>query len=313
MDIAPITRPDECALALAIPWERTGFLEQLDPSSPHEFAKCYREDHGGQDITPEALWSAAYEPREATPIARVLEDCAVIGVEVDCACTLTSLAELSQRKRVIILAAHWRSGLLQLADLRSVPSFAARLATEPEGTLAELRRRVVHHGHGSVLDEVLRGRNAPASNSRLICVLQEILRSEPLEPSRDGLREVRADASHYQALNRKLLNEACPEELTRGFGLELCDGTHDPEAVAVSLMGRFSGIMDMVVCNSYLLAAAIKQVNPDCLLMVNREKTSPVARLLLAREVLKSLARKPGHYVQVSLQIREHLRPRSAL
>lgn len=300
------TSPSECALALAIPWQRSSFLEQLEPSSPREFAKWYRLEHGGSYIAPEILWRNAYGPREAGPITRVLDECAALGVEVDYACTLESLARLAARKRVVILAAHWRSGLLQVSDVLDRSRFVTRLGTEASGVFAELRAQIHGSGHAGLLRAAAESPHDAEILAALVEVLTKILSAKSLQHV-GSLREVDADSSYFLSVNREILNAACPSELAAGAGVELCDATYSADAVARALEGRFSGIMDLVVCNSYLLAAAIKKVNPSCVIIANRDRTAPVARLFIARQVLRSLARSPGNYLQLALAIREQL------
>ena len=308
MDPSASTRTTDCALAIAVPLERGAFLEQLDQESPREFAKWYRIDHGGRDIDADALWAGAYEPHEARPMRRVADEGESIGVEVARACTLRDLASLAARRPVVILAAHWRSGLLQSSDIRDRPAFLDRLRRERSGVLAALRGELAAAAPAvppvdALLEGAEEGRLAP-----LLDAIKLVMTRGRLLPPNGAGREAPSHASYYLAINREALDDACPAELGPGAGLELCGETVAAEDVAACFGGTFEGFIDMAVCNSYLLAEAIKRRNPNCLIMANREPTSPTARLLIAREVLRSLHAAPQSYVQLAITLRERLR-----
>ena len=115
MDPSLVTRPGDCALAMAVPYTRDQFLAQLEPESPREFAKWYARMNGGSQIANESLWSV-FERREARAIARLLEECEALGVAVSRECTLGAFGDLARRHAVVVVVAHWRTGRFELAS-----------------------------------------------------------------------------------------------------------------------------------------------------------------------------------------------------
>jgi hypothetical protein len=298
--------PRDCGLAIAVPLERDDFLAQLEPTSPHEFAKWYHLRQGS-DLLPETLWANAYGPHEATPMSRVADECARMGVEVVTRCTLGAFADLAATKPVVIIAAHWRCGILQASDVRDLPRFLVRLRTERRGVLQSLRTKLLaRHGEARPADDLLCPVDAEGV-ARLFSAIERVMSSGPIVPSAHALPEATSDASYYLAINRERLHEDCGDEFNAGMGLEMANGTYAAHLVGEALGGGFAGLIDMAVCNSYLLAENVKRQNPDCLILANRDTVTPTTRLLIARETIRSIHRKPASYLTVALAIRDRL------
>jgi hypothetical protein len=303
MDPSAITRPADCALALAIPWTRTDFLAQLAQDCPREFAKWYRRANGGANISEESLWRQ-YEKAEGGAIGRLVERCESVGVTVDRRCTLASFARLAQQFAVVIVVAHWRTGALELQDVRMRSRFFELLLTASDGPPASLRRQLATGGQLPLLELARHVPDDDGAVSALLNALSEVMMLGPIVQGPGTIPEAPSRKEFYLARNRALLNEACRSVLNGGAGLELCDATHTAETVAAALGGRCTGLLDLAVCNSYLLGEVIKRANPECLIMVNRNPTSALARLLVAQQVVAILAKHRGSYVQLAMKIR---------
>jgi hypothetical protein len=308
MDPRAITRPRDCALALAVPLRRSEFLRDLEPASPREYAKCYRHSHGGDALTAEALWSNKYERLEARPILQTIDEGRAQGVEVIPNCSLAELAWLMRRKAVVVLAAHWRTGWLQRSDIRDLPAFLRRLRGDEAGVVSALRSHLPPQWRTAIADVDPDDGLSETLMSDLLEAINRVMEAGPLEKAAGPFREAPSLPIYYLSRNRAALNRSCPEAIDDTEGVELEDGTFSAARVAETIGAGFDGLLDLSVCHSVILAEAIKRVNPNCRIMANQEQTPPAVRLRLFREVIRLLAQKAGNYLLVSLTIGENLR-----
>jgi hypothetical protein len=292
----------DCAIALAIPLTRAEWLADVAPGSGREYAKFYCSTR--PRTPPEQVWASLYKPFEATPILARLRAVERLGVEIVTRCSLADLGALTRRKQVVIVAAHWRSGLVYRDDVLDVDRFLDLLATEPTGILAALRQRMPPSLQVAVAAR--RPRADEPEFTELLATLNGILGSTRLA-TEPAANEARWPRGFILAENRAALNRACGDALDATVGLELGDETHSGDQVAAAISPVFDGVLDLTVCFSMILAEQIKRKAPGCLVLANREMTASAIRLAIACETLRMLSKRPASYINVSMAIRERL------
>ncbi len=302
-----MTKPADCALALAIPLSREAWSRDLADGSGREYAKWYAASRGGVRASAEDIWVKLYEPNEVRPIVAILDELTQLGAAVVTECRLTDLVGLARRKQVVVVVAHWRSGLVYPDQVLDRYGFVERLRTATSGILAALRRRLP----ADLRVEIETGRLVVhgARFERLLQALNESLGDGSLAGPRPA-DEAPSPIPFYVETNRAKLDRACDGTLDTTAGLELADGTYPGARVAQALPPDFRGVFDLTVCFSVVLAECIKRAVPRCLILANREPTAPAIRLPIVRETIKLLHRRPGSYIQTAMAIRERLQGR---
>lgn len=146
--------PSECALAIAIPLTKDGFLEQSE-SPTRDYARLFREQLSGLGVG--ELWEK-YRSAVVEPAQRAMESAARSGVMVVADVSLFEWTRVIGARRVVSLVAHWSdAGItgVELADAVHRP--AAIVATLPTGCDSTFDLRMCH---SFVLGEALK-RAAP--------------------------------------------------------------------------------------------------------------------------------------------------------
>jgi hypothetical protein len=92
-------------------------------------------------------------------------------------------------------------------------------------------------------------------------------------------------------------------------GIELSDDLHPVEKVAAALPTGYNRLLDLMICQSILLADAVKRRYPDCACLCNSKPVRPRRKLYLYGQTL--LAIEPGKLAYadaVFSTYREHLK-----
>lgn len=133
-----ITRPQDCALALAIPLTEEDFLHGLRAGEEKDFAKSLVRNFPA--TTEKSIWENKYQPivRVAQTVTQAVKK---HGVTVVQNATLAAFQDLLPHFQVITLVAHWRShgfeiGEIEFFDrLQSVNEVNAVIPLSYEGIL----------------------------------------------------------------------------------------------------------------------------------------------------------------------------------
>ncbi|MBC7789486.1 MAG: hypothetical protein H7Z74_06050 [Anaerolineae bacterium] len=285
---------------MAIPLSKAQWLADIAPRSHREYAKFYLQNAGATQQSAEDVWKKLYEPHEARPLQKSLGEIERLGAKVVLDCRLSDLRTATEDSAVVIVVAHWRSGLLFPEDVLDPGQFVYRLGTSTAPLLTRLR-----NGLSSATRSALIQSGPACTPIPLATVLRELNRlMQTRLIERD---EAPSPVAFELAQNRATLNSECPSILDETMGLELCDGTHDAGEVSQAVSDRFAGTLDLTACFSVVLAESIKRRAPGSLILANREAVSPTIRLPLIKQTLRVLAAHPGDYIEVSRAIRERL------
>jgi len=295
-----LARINECAICVAIPLNQAQWLADIAPGSNREYAKFYLQNTGATHKAGEDVWRKLYEPHEARPIQKSLAEIERLGAEVILDCNLDDLRRLTARSTVVIVVAHWRSGILFPEHVLDPDRFVDCLRTSEAPLLSSLRNRLPAAVRLQLLE--VNTKATPELLKGLLIELNRLMRTRLIE--RD---DAPSPVAFELARNRAAFNAECPNIIDTTAGLELSDGTHDEKSVSQAIWKEFAGTLDLTACFSIVLAESIKRRAPRSLILANREAVSPSIRLPLIRQTLRVLASQPGDYIEVSRAIREQL------
>jgi hypothetical protein len=266
------------------------FLEQLTPEYPGDFARyvCALQPRKGADR--EAYWTTEYAP-VAGVVERVCLKVERLGVQVLRAVRLSDLRPLFERYRVITVLAHWKFMALAPQDLLDTPKMMAELQA-PRGLLQEQIAQAVKARH----PELLTGTPSRGGAEALLAALNAVIADAHRGYRRSGNSGSASDDEMLQRLTRPALEEAFPTFVRAGKSVELADGMHTVSEFAQTVPPAFQGVLDLSVCNSVLLGAAVKRVAPGSLVANNRYPADIVQRITLYGLVVERLSRRREPY-----------------
>jgi hypothetical protein len=183
---------------------------------------------------------------------------------------------------------------LLAAIVRPATPLQARVA----GAIIE-RTPHLDDGAASATDDVLRGHIADAI-APVIAAAHAAYRRPPEGSIDTGSNDAdEPQAVDLRRVTRVLLEEAFPTALRPAPAVELADGMHTVAEFTDAIPRSFDGVLDMTICNSVILGAAVKRACPDCLVAVNRYPAEMHVRMTFYCLALQSLARHRTAYINV--------------
>lgn len=283
LSVAP-SSPADCALLLAMPLDRAGFLADLK-NPAKEFVRQFQSHRPNQ--TADSLWRG-YE-RLALQAAQVCDRVASHGVRVQYQASLAGLATAVATSPVVTLFAHWRSALFRADDIVSSEIAAAYLeklggvgVTEDNADLARRFNALLNVPDGR-FDDVL-------PNS----------------------------AGESAAKERKWYVRRCEIEAKIGWAfqggaaIEFDEGLHPISKVLTCFPPDFVGVLDLTVCRSVLFGEAVRAKCRHCLVLSSVLETSADFRLALYAQIIDALVHSPQPFEDAVLKARRSLIERYA-
>ena len=217
----------DVGLLVAVPVERDSFYQRLSAKS--DFVGKYAGN-------PAKGWSQDYEPNVARPVNQLIDYASAYGAEVVPNATLSDLTGLCQRRSVVLLIAHWKGPEIKAEDLPADPdSLWPNLDGSDSPVAAWFRQERM------------------SSRSSIQSTLSNAL-DQPFPPSHVG-----ADIYSESVITRRTrirddLSDLFAGLLVPGNRLEFFDGLHSRQAIAQAIPEGFHGFLDLVSCNSMVLA-----------------------------------------------------------
>ncbi len=264
--------PRDCAFLLAIPTDRERFAMDL-----HDPAKDFLQGHFRDSaLSDEAKWHA-YEPT-ADDLNSLMQFLRRKKVRVIANATLADWRQTQEVVKVIVLFAHWRSGLIHDREVRWGDFELLQMGQHPENGILGRLREITEQASGD--------------HAAIVKRLNQILLEGQLGPHPwfgQGLNQRPASAEHRVFINRKLLEAALPAVFGRSTSVEFNDGLIDIETIAGFASARFTGVIDLSVCNSVLLGELIKDRAPHCLAVSTRLPARVDFRLVFYRALFDLL------------------------
>jgi hypothetical protein len=273
-----VVRGEDVAILIGLPLDEAAFRADIEwrrrcpRDGRGDFAWQQTVGIGGADP-----WAARGRPLCAlvnglirTAIAaRLSDDRIVTDASLD---TLARVAEGGAR--IIVILAHWRGANVTSADLdrRSWEEIAVALRV----------------GDGTVLQ-----------------ALRRFLQREDVDPAKVAapadtldafVESFGADAAAC-AIVRDALDAELSGAIAPGNSIEFRDGVHKAPVVAAALPDHWSGVIDLSVCHSMLLATMMRAGRDDRRVIANVKPKFLDRVVPELRETLLRLSHIPGAYV----------------
>jgi len=239
----------QIGILIGVPIERTAFIRAaLDPA--RHFARRFAAD-------PLSAWdgSGGYNERVATPLLVLAAHAEQVGALVVRQAVSTDLTIATSTCDVVAVFAHWKGALVEPEDLppggcAAIPDLLRRCqsAVPPEAA-SELLALAAQ------LDPVAALNEATVKTLLNKHVCREVKSKET--GSDASAFPVAARQQTIRAERRHLLDAVLAGQLRAGNSLELCDGLHPATAVERAIDPRFTGVLDLTVCQSTILAWTI--------------------------------------------------------
>jgi hypothetical protein len=251
--------PRDCALLVGVPLNRQSFIAKYNRSWEGNFAQSFLPNSDA-----ERAW-----PHYADLVARMEESIRQVenaGVSVYRALT-KELLSAAMRYRVVTIASQARSAMFMPADILD------------SGAISCLAR-------GGVSDE-----EAKKSASRDL----NGLLSQMMKPVRDGLgRETRYQLELIRC--RAEIEARHQGAFTGGAGIEFSSGFEKVTEVSEMFPPSFDGVVDLIVCNSLVLAEMIRVRCRHALSIAMGDITKPMLRFPMYVAIIQLLEKRPLAY-----------------
>jgi hypothetical protein len=88
-------------------------------------------------------------------------------------------------------------------------------------------------------------------------------------------------------------------ELAASRNIELSDGKHTVNEFVAAIPLGYSGIIDLLICNSAALVESIKCRSRHCIVISNEMSATPLFKLTRYRLAIDMLATKPQPYIDL--------------
>lgn len=256
----PSVAPPDCALLIGIPSDRLSFLRKLDGPRDGNFAESFRANSN------ELAWTG-YR-RFAERLSSVADEAEALGVRVFRTMALEDLAVAAVQRQVTIVS-HSRDPRFRPADLADQSRIRAALCPSYESAS--------QHDDGKELAQCLNAKYFPV---------------------RSGNQDL-GTAIRFQlqlATIRRQFDEHLPGAFRGGAGVEFAEGFEPFDTIASQFPPMFNGVIDLIVCNSLVLAELIRNRCARSLAIATSDLTFPETRLPLYIATIRLLARSPRPY-----------------
>jgi hypothetical protein len=289
-----VVSPHDCALALAIPLTEAQFLADLDEAAPKDLAKSVRRGVRRRiGLRGPALYAQAYEALVSL-VSEAAAEAEALGVTVYRRARLADMAAMLAAHRVVTLVAHWRFLMLEERDVLDAAGFQARLSASEMVNDPDARRPIDALFLG---DPIVRAAIAPAA---LATALNRHMLPGDLYYQWNpnvGLEPPPASAP-ATGLARVLLEEMYPGCFVPGLCLETADRLCTAWEFIDQIPDSFDGVLDLTVCNSLILAEALRRRRSGRLdtALSNAKPATAGVRLVIYRHVIRSLSRLAEPY-----------------
>ncbi|MGA2888208.1 MAG: hypothetical protein ABSE51_09175 [Terracidiphilus sp.] len=265
--------PHECALLIGIPLERESFLRKINGPRDGNLA-----DSQFRARSPELSW-VGFESL-ATQLEEIAGEAERLGVQVFRTATIADV-ERASRQRQVTMISHSRGPMFVPADI-----------LDP----AKIRSALLAAYPGISIEE-----NAAALTENLnrLCF-----------PGDSAVNGMGAQIRYQKELDevRHKVTDLLPDAFSGGAGVEFAGGFHGFDEIARAFPPSFCGVIDLIVCNSLVLAELIRNRCARSLVLSTSDYTFPRTRLPSYMAILRLLSRKPMAYEDAFEQLRLALR-----
>ncbi len=257
----PALSPHDCALLFGIPMDKASFIRKIQGPRDGNFADSFRASRI------ELAW-AGYKPL-ADRLNCVADEAERLGVHVFRRMQLSDIRSACEFSAVTIIS-HWRSAQFKPDDICDPHKLS--------WALEQTKRQATDEGQVEVLVKAL--------NDIMLAQL----------PSPDGSLGFHIQLQSLLEERRREITSKSPGAFRGGSGIEFDAGFESVSAIADRVPAGFTGVFDLTVCNSVLLAEILHQRCPHCLVIATSDVTYPETRLPLYSATIRLLDRHPLPY-----------------
>jgi hypothetical protein len=281
-------RPADCALVVTVPLDRAEFMADIHAGT--DFLDQFRARQRTRLL--EVLWTV-YEASVATA-ATIIGRARRRGVTI---CRRSGLADFGrclEQYAVVTLVAHWRSARFRANEIDD-PAAVRRLLFSEEAA-------------GTALPPTVDG-IAEALNRRLESGLHR-----PADSRADDSGAAAAETHRQYALwkaRQETQDRLGPAVRPGGPGVEFADGVVDVESIVAAIPASFSGVLDLTVCNSTLLAEEVRRHRRFGLVIANAFPATLDTRMELYDAAMRLVQHDGVSYQDAVFMVRSRLRRRS--
>ncbi len=266
-------RTREVALLVAVPVEEAAFRRAWARGSDY-LRRIYDDVDAG--------WSSY--TMLAHVAHRLCIECRELGAAVVLEAGLSDVAAHASRCVATAVMTHMAFPSVDPDDVRDPDALLRLVATaqEPEWQLV---RSALKNGDG--LTEIL------AAINRLLTETHRQLSAPPCQDPREAEVLARQRRSGFGLLrfDRSRLDELCGDAvLSPGAGIEMKGGMITTHQFIGALPADYDGFLDLRMCNSISLGAAIRRMRPGARVAVGRRSAFLDASLLLFKTALRCMA-----------------------
>jgi hypothetical protein len=265
----PATTPVQCLLLVAVPLDERAF----------ERAQARRSDFllGAARRDPAFGWHT-YRPMAAVA-AELSADCGRLGATVVMDATVADLTERMSDFSTVTVVAHVAFPSVTSEDVLDELALM-RLVSESAEPEWQMVRTVV--GETAGLEDTI------AALNRLLEETARDLDTSLSRHLRDGerLSRYRLGAFGLLRFDRPRLDELCGSSVLRpGRGIEMAEGMITCERFVESIPDRYEGLIDLSMCNSISIGAALRRAGWDRV-AVGKRKTNVYAAFVTYKTAL---------------------------
>jgi len=287
--------PSDCAVAIAIPLTFEDLLHDITASNK-DFARLLC-----RNASPEIVWNELYRPRLVEVVEGVSAKLSKWGSLVLRRATLADLSDLAQRYSVVAVCAHFKMTDVRAADLVD-PARCLEIVRERASAVAE---KLYHQAQQMVPDLM---REPPLQRwelaGRLAPFLQTCVeRTHAYVAAPPSVVRVSPPADLGAGLHRVHLEQCFGSAMRAASCVEMFDRLHTFPAFQSAIPADFSGVLDLSMCNSFMVAEDLKRSRPSSLVVENRFLAAPDVRLARYALVMRELARSRSRYTDALLRV----------
>lgn len=283
---SPIS-PCDCVLLIGVPLTEYDFVRKLEGQIDGNFAQAVTR------AKPNLAW-LAYQ-RYIWLFSSIANSVEKLGVTVVRRATIDDLRSFIGKK-VITLMSQWRSALFKEGDILDPHGLQNALSASESSLNLVLQRW-----------NVVPNESIPEDKAGLARFLSHALAFGLTVSTGLGARST---FERQLYLRRKVLMAAAGKLVTGEAGIELADGFVGVKEIVASFPADFSGVIDLTVCNSILIAEEIRRRCGGGLVLANEEVVYPEFRLRIYKAVIELLSLRPQPYQDAVYRVRKELKRR---
>ena len=282
-------RPADCALVVTVPLERAEFMADILAGT--DFLDQFRARQRTRLL--EVLWTV-YEASVATA-ATIIARASRRGVTVCKRSGLVDFVRCLEQYAVVTLVAHWRSARFRANEIEDPIAVHRLLFPEHEGA---------SNGHPPTADGM-----AHALNHWLESDFHRTADSRA-DDSSHAAAETRRQYALWKA-RKDVQSRLGAAVRPGGPSVEFVDGGVEVEEVVAAVPAGFSGVLDLTVCNSTLLAEQVRRRRRFGLVIANAFPATLDTRMELYDAAMRLVQHERVSYQDAVFMVRSRLRRQS--